>query len=485
MQIRLIGVMAASVLGISACSQSSMPTNTASTSTVTQKNVILFLGDGYGIVPMTAARIYAVGEEGELAIDQFPESAFVKTFSNDAQVTDSAPSMAAYMTGVKANNEVISMSADTSAVDAAGKAYLNGADSTCPTTGNGAPVTTLLEMAKTAGRGTAVVTTTRVTHATPAATYSHVCHRDGENTIANQLIPGGAGFNAALGTDGVDVVLGGGWQHFLPKGAADGSSRSDTRDLTAELKARGYSYVNSKAGLDGVAATTTKLVGLFNKSHMNFDLDRDPAKEPSLTEMATKALDIVSKNPKGFFMMVEGGRIDQALHPTLARKALQDAKAFDDAIKATIAKVKIFDPEMKNTLIVVTADHDHTMVMNGYAARTGATTDANPGILGLMRSFTDPTKPALDADGKPFTTLVFGNGENRVNANRSTTTALTDAAVFDKNYHQEAAVRTAAGNETHGGADVFLGAMGLGADAFHGTLDNTQVFGLMKSAFGL
>jgi alkaline phosphatase len=193
----------------------------------------------------------------------------------------------------------------------------------------------------------------------------------------------------------------------------------------------------------------------------------------------------VSKNPKGFFMMVEGGRIDQALHPTQARKALQDAKAFDDAIKATIAKVKTFDPEMKNTLIVVTADHDHTMVMNGYAARTGPTTDANPGILGLMRNFNDPTKPATDADGKPFTTLVFGNGENRVNADRKTTVDLTDAVVYDKNYHQEAAVRTAAGSETHGGADVFLGAMGLAADTFHGTLDNTEVFGLMKSAFGL
>ena len=184
-------------------------------------------------------------------------------------------------------------------------------------------------------------------------------------------------------------------------------------------------------------------------------------------------------------MMVEGGRIDQALHPTLARKALQDAKAFDDAIKATITQVRLTDPTLANTLIVVTADHDHTMVMNGYAALTGKTTDANPGILGLMRAFTDPSQPAKDIDGKPYTTLVFGNGENRVQANRSTTVDLTDALVYDKNYHQEAAVRMPAGSETHGGADVFLGAMGLGADAFHGTLDNTQVFTLMKSAAGL
>ena len=479
MRIRLIGLLIASAWGLSAC-------GTSATSTVAPpKNVILFLGDGYGMVPMTAARIYAVGEDGELTIDQFPETAFVKTYSNDAQVTDSAPSMAAYMTGVKTNNEVISSSADTHPTDANGKAYLSGADSLCPASGNGSSVTTLLELAKSAGRGTAVVTTTRVTHATPAATYAHICHRDAENTIAAQLVPGGAGYNGALGADGVDVVLGGGWQHFQAKGAATGSSRSDTRDLTAEMKAKGYTYITDKAGLDGVPATTTKLLGLFTASHMNFDLDRDPAKEPSLAEMAGKALDIVSKNQKGYFLMVEGGRIDQALHPTLARKALQDAKAFDDAIKATIAKVRLTDPTLANTLIVVTADHDHTMVMNGYAALTGKTTDANPGILGLMRAYTDPSKPAKDIDGKPYTTLVFGNGENRVQANRATTADLTDALVYDKNYHQEAAVRMPAGGETHGGADVFLGAMGLGADTFHGTLDNTQVFTLMKSAAGL
>jgi alkaline phosphatase len=451
----------------------------------TPKNVIFFLGDGYGMVPMTAARIYTAGEEGELTIDTFPETAFIKTYSNDAQVTDSAPSMSAYMTGVKMNNEVISMSADTQARNPAGASYINGVDSTCPATGNGTAVTTLLELAKAAGRGTGVVTTTRVTHATPAATYAHVCHRDGENTIATQLVPGGAGYNAALGTDGVDVVLGGGWQHFLAQGDAQGSVRTDARDLVAEMKAKGYSYVTDPAALSAVPASTTKLLGLFNKSHMNFDIDRDPAKEPSLAEMTTKAIDLLAKNNKGYFLMVEGGRIDQALHPTLARKALQDAKAFDEAIAAAIAKVKAVDPELKNTLIVVTADHDHTMVMNGYAARTGKTTDANPGILGLMRDFTDPSKPALDADGMPFTTLVFGNGENRVNTARSAMTVLTDAAVYDKNYHQEAVVQMPTGGETHGGADVFLGAMGLGADTFHGVLDNTKVFSLVKAAVGL
>ena len=230
-------------------------------------------------------------------------------------------------------------------------------------------------------------------------------------------------------------------------------------------------------------------IGLYDfaktEGHMSYELDRDPAKEPSLAEMTTKSIDILANRDKGYFLMVEGGRIDHALHGTNAARALADAKAFDDAIKAATAKVKLTDPEMKNTLIVVTADHDHTMVMNGYAALTGKTTATNPGILGLLRDYAAPTTPALDADGKPFTTLAFGTGENRLAGSRSLMTALTDAVVGDKNYHQEAVIQMGIGGETHGGADVFLAAMGLGADTFHGMLDNTDVFKLVRTAAGL
>ena len=124
---------------------------------------MFFLGDGMGLTTMTAARIYKVGEDGELTMDTLPETGFVRTYSNNAQVTDSAPSMSAYMTGVKMNNEVISMSPDTMAYDAGGKDYISGADSTCPS-GNGKPVTTLLELMKAAGYGTGVVTTTPVSY---------------------------------------------------------------------------------------------------------------------------------------------------------------------------------------------------------------------------------------------------------------------------------------------------------------------------------
>ena len=459
---------------------------------VSPKNVIFFLGDGYGIVPMTAARIYAAGEDGELEIDKLPETAFVKTYSLDAQVTDSAPSMAAYMTGVKTRNEVLSMDGNTLAV-APGRDPVTGVGSAvnnCPTSGNGNPATTLLELAVVKGRATGVVSTARLTHATPAATYAHVCHRNAEYEIARQAVPGGVGFNPALGS-GIDVLMGGMSRYWRPYNASTNKrGRPDGRDLVAELQAKGYSFVNDRASFNAApTAAGSKLIGLYDfaqsEGHMSYELDRDPAREPSIAEMTVKAIDLLSKNGKGYFLMVEGGRIDHALHSTNAARALAEAKAFDDAIKAAIAKVKLTDPDLKNTLIVVTADHDHTMVMNGYAALTGKTTPTNPGILGLMRDFAKPATPALDADGKPFTTLVFGTGENRIAGKRSAMTALTDAAVSDKNYHQEAVIQTGIGGETHGGADVFLGATGLGADSFHGVIDNTRVFELVKQAVGL
>lgn len=441
------------------------------------KNVIMFVGDGMGMTTLTAARIYAVGEEGQLTLDTLPESAYIKTYSNDAQVTDSAPSMSAYMTGVKMNNEVVAMSADTLAVPP------KAGDSLCPAD-NGKPVETLLEIAKAAGLATGVVTTTRVTHATPASTYAHSCHRDAENTIAAALVPGGAGYNAKLG-DGLNVIFGGGLGYFLPIEAK--GKRSDKRDLTAELKAQGYGVVTDKAGFDALdSAKTDKAIALFTASHMSYELDRDPGKEPSLAEMSVKALGILQKNPKGYFLMIEGGRIDHALHETTAKKALHDAVAFDKALAEVLAEVKKTDPKLENTTLVVTADHDHTLVLNGYAKRTGKTTDTEAGVLGLVNDYAEKGKvPVLDADGMPYSIIGFGNGENRADGNRKTFAALTETATSANDYHQEAVIKTAAGSETHGGTDVYLGATGKGAEQFHGFMDNTEVFKALRAASGL
>src|SRR5882762_2013472 len=161
------------------------------------KNVVFFLGDGMGIPVLTGARIYSVGEEGSLTIDTLPETGFVRTYSHDFMVTDSAPSMSAYMTGVKANNNVLSMSPETIA-DPTKCLGTSGYKADSGVTTNGTTATTFLEIAKKAGKATGVVTTTRLTDATPAATYSHICYRNLENDIASQLVPGGSGYNPAL-----------------------------------------------------------------------------------------------------------------------------------------------------------------------------------------------------------------------------------------------------------------------------------------------
>jgi len=440
------------------------------------KNVIFFLGDGMGPATVTASRIYRYGEDGKLNMERLERTTRIRTYSNDAQTTDSAPSMAAYMTGVKMNNEVVSMSPDTKAIAPDSTNTVNN----CAKNGtNGQAVQTILELAKSKGKAVGAVTTTRVTHATPATTYAHICHRDLENDIAAQAVPGGAGYNAALG-GGLDVLMGGGRKHFLPS-TASGGYRTDGRDLTAELTAGGYTVALDRAGFDAAtAANTGKLAGLFTSSHMSYELDRDPAKEPSLAEMTAKAIDILAKNASGYFLMVEGGRIDHALHETNAKRAFEDTIAFDEAIKAALAKV-----DLANTMIVVTADHDHTMIINGYGKRTGPTTAGNAGILGLVKNVVSG-QLEKDAEGKPYTNIGFGNGENRVAGGRASVADLTEDVTSAKGYHQEAAVRMNAGSETHGGGDIMLMATGAGAQAsgIKGTVVNTRVFGWLKSSYG-
>ena len=431
------------------------------------KNVIFFLGDGMGPTTLTAARIYQYGEAGNLQMQELPRTARIKTYSNDAQTTDSAPSMAAYMTGVKMNNEVISMSADTTA-EAPGKdSHGNKTVNNC-TTGNGTAATTLLELAKAQGKGTGAITTTELTHATPAATYSHICHRDTQYEIAAQAVPGGAGFNSALG-DGVDVLMGGGAKHWTTYSVSNTKGRADGRDLTAELQTQGYSYVTNKTALAAIdSSSITKLIGLFStSSHLAYELDRvadSASTQPSLSDMTSKAIDVLSKNDNGYFLMVEGGRIDHALHGTNAKRALEDTVAFDNAIKTALAKV-----DLTNTLIVVTADHDHTMTINGYSAK------GNP-ILGLV---TDKDgNQATDVNGRPYTTLVFGNGSNRP----ATRPDLTSDQVQANDYLQETGIRFS--SRTHGGGGVMLFAGGAGSSSFKGTMENTIVFSLVKAAAG-
>jgi len=478
-KITLVSCALMTAVALGACSGGS---DSTTTSTTPPKNVIFFLGDGMGMTTLTAARIYSVGEDGELTIDTLPETGFVKTFSNDAQVTDSAPSMAAYMTGVKMNNEVISMTSNTQAYDTKGVAYTSGRDSKCPASGNGSNVPTVLELAIANGMSTGVVTTARLTHATPAATYSHICNRNAENDIASQAVPGNKNFNSALGT-GVDVLLGGDSTYWRPVGAVAAAptlGRTDKADLVKDMQTVGYTFVSDVSGLNSFTpGANKKLFGLFDQGvaqgHMSYEADRDPSKEPSLAQMTKKAIDILSKNSNGYFLMIEGGRIDHALHDTNAYRALTDTIAFDDAIKVALDNV-----DLSKTLIVVTADHDHTMAFNGYPS-------LGNNILGKADNYVNVKKgtPALSSGDKlPYTTLVFGNGSGATRL--STRADLTSIDTTTKDFNQEYGVQFAGsvGFETHGGGDVMLFSTGAGNAGFKGTIDNTKVYGLIKSAFG-
>jgi alkaline phosphatase len=446
------------------------------------KNVILFLGDGMNIPTVTAARILEgqqhgqTGEENVLSFELLPYTAFSKTYAVDAQVNDSAGTMTAIVTGVKTRMGVLSMS--PSAQYGQWK------------TGPGNAVPTILELAEARGLSTGVVSTTRVTHATPAACYSHSVHRDwgsdsnlpadakagGVKDIARQLVEFPIG-------NGLEVALGGGRSYFLPKETADPEysnrtgNRTDKLDLTAVWKQRGanWKYVWNKAQSEAInPADTDHLLALFEPSHMQYEADRanDAGREPSLSEMTSKAIDILSKNPSGYFLMVEGGRIDHAHHANNAYRALTDTIEFASAVIEAMYKANPAD-----TLILVTADHGHMMTIAGYPVR------GNP-ILGKVReraySGADVSiQLAKDTNGLPYTTLTYVNGPGY----KSPRADLSAVNTEDPNYIQEAAIPTV--EDTHSGEDMPVYAGGAGAQNVRGALEQNLLFNIMARALGL
>lgn len=457
------------------------------------RNVILFVGDGMGVTTVTAARILegqrrgGSGEEHSLAFERLPFLALSKTYSANQQTADSAPTMSAMMTGTKTNGDVIGVDARVA----------HGTPDAGAVASHARP--TLLELAEAAGLATGVVSTARLTHATPAACYAHTSARDWEADgdrpagatvpdIAAQLIDrygeGGIG-------NGLEVALGGGREKFLPIETPDPEDRGafgarrDGRDLAAEWQRKfGGRVVFDRAGFDAVdPAQTTHLLGLFERSHMEYEADRarDTGGEPSLAEMTARAIDILARNRRGYFLMVEGGRIDHAHHAGNAYRALTDTIALSDAVGTALAKV-----DLRKTLVIVTADHSHVFTMAGYPAR------GNP-ILGTV---VEPGRstPSLARDGKPFTTLGYQNGagfHDGANGPAPYPRAPRSGRVQDlgavdttaPDFHQEALVPLEA--ETHGGEDVAIFAGGPAAQLLHGVQEQSYVFHVMRAALRL
>lgn len=439
------------------------------------KNVILFIADGMGIATITAARIFdgqskgQSGEENYLSFETFPHTALVKTYNSDSQVPDSAGTASAMNTGVKTRRGVINLWADQPASDC----FAANATTHFPAT--------IAEIAERAGLATGVVSTATITHATPAAVYGHAPSRGWESDanlsdearakgcqdLAAQLV----GFTPG---NGLDVALGGGRRAFLPK--QSGGKRLDGRNLIDEWQAHykeGVYTGNAEQFRALDPAKTQRLLGLFTDGHMAYEHDRDHQQEPSLAEMTSTAIAILSRNKKGYFLMVEGGRVDHAHHATNAYRALTDAQAFAQAVQAAVDRV-----DLKNTLILVTADHSHLFTLAGYPAR------GNP-ITGLVHDV-DPTsgkpatEPLLGKDGKPFTTLGYRIGAN-VRSGSSAT--LTEEKVKAPDYKQETAFDVAGGGH-HAGEDVALFATGPQSHLVGGVIEQNTIFHIISHAFG-
>jgi alkaline phosphatase len=454
------------------------------------KNVILFVGDGMSLTTVSAARILEgqrrgePGEENLLSWERFPHTALSKTYNTDTQTPDSAGTMTAMATGVKTRMGVIGIGQSAQRGDCAGALRT--------------PLLSLWELAEAAGLATA----------TPAATFARSPNRNWENDeelpaeaaaagctdIARQMIETGYG-------DGPEVLLGGGRGNFLPLTERDPEYddrvglRLDGRDLVAEWKRRrpGGAYVWNAAQF-AAAPADAPLLGLFEPSHMQYEHDRaqDRGGEPSLAEMTRAAIQRLQRAPQGYVLLIEAGRIDHAHHGGNAHRALVDTIALSEAVATANAMTSADD-----TLILVTADHSHTLTFAGYPARGNA-------ILGKVRGSSgegnSPAGYATDATGLTYTTLGYANGPGHVGATDQQPEGpksfqyeisgyrqaengrpnLLEVDTEHPDYLQEATVPLS--NETHGGDDVGIWARGPGAEAVRGTVEQNTIFHILLQA---
>jgi len=289
------------------------------------KSVILFIGDGMGLNITAAADMYSKKFYGRpLFWTRISTRGITETRSANSEVTDSAAAATALISGHKTNNQRLNVLPDNRRVF------------------------TIPQAAKEKGLSVGVVSTTRLTHATPAAVYGHSVSRNDEQLLADQFLKLAP-----------DVALGGGLQYFVPAAASKDSKRTDERNVVSEAQQAGYTYVsNAHQLLSTNTDNTQRLLGLFSPSHMAYEIDRrnEPTskEQPSLAQMTNTALQVLQKNPKGFFLVVEGGRIDHACHGHDLKAAIYDVIAFNDAIEVGLE----FQKTHPDVLIIVTADHD-------------------------------------------------------------------------------------------------------------------------------
>ncbi len=432
------------------------------------KNVILFIGDGMGISTITAARIYEgqkrgeTGEENLLSFEHFDNVALVKTYNTDAQVPDSAGTATAMHSGQKTKIGVLGVGPGVTRGNCA-SALAN-------------PLPLLGEEVNERGLALGIVSTARMTHATPASVYARSANRNWEafievaegddasacKDIATQLVE-----------SQFDVALGGGARSFFGSNAG-GIRREADANLPAAWVARSNgTYVTTAAELNA-APLGAPVLGLFSASHMTYEAEKDGSKgasEPTLTDMTRQAIARLKTDPDGFYLMVESGRIDHAHHSGRAGWALEETIEFARAIQYAIDNT---DPA--ETLILVTADHSHVFTIAGYPRRGND-------ILGLVvppsGDISNTEEPTPASDGKPYTTLGYWNGPGAIPHDHEEGRPVPETGV---NAQQQAAIPLY--SETHAGEDVALYAYGPGAHRARGVIEQNVIYDIIRSAFG-
>jgi len=451
----------------------------------TAKNVILFVGDGMSLQAREIARILSKGiTEGRyndlLNMEKLDNMAIITTSGYDSIVTDSANSASAYATGHK------------SVVNAMG-VYEN-----CTKDPLDDPkVENIIELAKrTRGMATGIVSTANITDATPAAMLTHTRRRSEQNYIATDMLND---------KHRPDVIMGGGSRHFLPM-STPGSKRKDNVDVIKSFEDLGYTFSGTKTELENTPKSEDKILGLYQLDNMNVYIDREVTKNPSvlksfndqpgLVEMTEKAIDTLSKNPNGFFLMVEGACIDKQLHVLDWQRAAYDNIEMDKAIGAA----EKFAAKNNDTLIVVVADHAHGASITG----TYHELDGKTGREGV-RCYQDakwPTFQDADGDGYPdnpdpsITLAVQFANHPDYNENYRFKDVPTVPSIMGKDGKAIANpqikgellrgnIPTSDDQEVHSADDIILNAGGPGSEYFKGVMDNTEVFFGMVRALGL
>lgn len=439
------------------------------------KYVFYFIGDGLGTTQRTVAEYYLQEKNKDktlkLAINTLPHVGINTTHSADTLVTDSAAAGTALATGYKTNNGVISQ---------------------LP---NGVNVKTLVELAEEKGMATGLVSTTRITHATPAVFAAHNVSRNNENEIAVDFLD-----------SGVDFFAGGGYRHFIPQNTSGlKSKRKDGRNLVSEFREMGYKTFISESSSDWFKMYEPKgqekVFAAFTYSHMPYEIDRVNTNNPvpSLAEMTEKGIEVLAKYDNGFLMMVEGGRIDHAGHANDAAGNIRDTLAFDKAVKKALEFYKKYPDE---TLLVVVGDHETGGMGLGFAKNYWLKIDE---LFDAKVSVDDTLNKIYNGDREAFFTYIaqnLGLDDLTTKEKAEIEKAMDiqdsgmeyDVAKYGPSYYSPVAIATThvlsnrANLEwttyAHSGTAIPFGAIGVGSENFSGYKDNTDIAKTLADLMG-